>query len=133
MRYLLRNTAIYAFTLYILPHFISGLKLYGGIPTAIVGGIALTLMLMILKPVLNFISIPLNILSLGVFSTLTNVFILYLLTVFITNISITAFTYPGAHFAGFIIPSLHFNTFFAFVVCAGILSAISGILSWILK
>lgn len=133
MRYLLRNTVIYGFTLYILPHFISGVSIKGGIPTVVIGGIALTLMLMILKPILNFISIPLNILSLGIFSTLTNVFILYLLTVFISNISIGAFTYSGAHFAGFIIPKIHFNTFFAFIVSAGILSAISSFLSWILK
>lgn len=133
MRYLLRNTAIYAFTLYIMPYLINGVKISGGIYTVVVAGIALTLMMMILKPILNFISIPLNILSMGIFSTLTNVFILYLLTVFFTKISITAFTYPGAHFAGFIIPSVHLNTFFAFVFAAAILSAISSFLSWLLK
>src|SRR6266446_3948954 len=114
MKTITRNIAIYTFALYLLPKIIPGVHINGGFWTLVVGGFALAFMFLILRPILNIISFPVNILTLGLFSILTNVFILYLLTVFVTGISIEPFTYGKSNMLGFIAPKIAFNTFFAY-------------------
>lgn len=130
---LLRNTAIYSICLYLLMYIIAGVKISGGIQTVIIGGLALTLMFMILKPVLNVLTFPFNVITLGLFSIVTNAVILYLLTVFVPNISITGFHFRGTSVAGFSISSLELNTLFAFILSAIVLSILSGSIRWLLK
>lgn len=133
MKSLLRNTFINSLSLFILAQTVPGLSVHGGLFTFIAGGLALALLFLIVKPILNLISLPLNLLTMGLFSFLINAIIFYLLTVFVTSISITSFTFPGFSFMGFIAPKIFFNTFFAFIIIALFQSAIVTFLSWLIK
>lgn len=133
MKTIVRNTAVYSLSLFLLSLIDEGLTIQGGFSTYIFGGFALCLLFMLLKPVLNILSLPLNLITLGLFSFLTNTIILYLATVLVPQIKISAFNFPGANLSGFIVPQIYFNTFFAFVVSAGLLALISGVISWLTK
>lgn len=133
MKTILRNIGIYTLILYFLPFIIPGVEIEGGAATLFTAGIALALMFLILKPILNIISFPVNIITLGLFSIFTNVLILYLLTVFITDVSVTSFTYDKTEFAGFITPKISFNTFFAYLYTAFVLSFIDSFAKWLIK
>lgn len=128
---ILRNIVFYSFSLFLTSQLLSGLKISGGSTTYVIGGIVLSLLFLIVKPILGIITLPLNIITLGLFSFVINAIILYLLTVFVTNISITAFTFSGLSISGFIIPRLFINDFFAFVVISILLSLIVGLLKWL--
>jgi len=130
MKFLLRNTVIYAFSLFLLPNVFSGLQVHGSLVIYAIGGLILTLMYLVLKPIINIISIPLNIATLGLFSLLVNLLILYLLTVFVPNITISPFTFQGFTFVGFTIPHLHLGVFGAYVIIAVGLAIISGTFRW---
>lgn len=130
MKFLLRNTIIYAFSLYFLPNILKGLQIHGGFPVYLIGGLVLTIMLLILKPIINIISIPLNLATLGLFSLLTNLFILYLLTVFVPNITVSAFRFSGFTFVGFVIPSVTIGLFAAYAVIAIGLAIFSSTFRW---
>lgn len=130
---LLRNTALYAVSLFILPYIVAGVQIDGGVHTLVIGGFALTLMFVLLKPVFNVLTFPFNFITLGLFSVVVNAVILYLLTVFVPNIKVAAFRFPGASVAGFSISSLEFNTLFAFLVAAAILSVLSSLIRWLIK
>ena len=112
---------------------ISGMKVYGGLPTYLIAGLVLTLLLMILKPILNLLALPLNIITLGMFSFVINIIIFYILTVLVAGIVISAFTFPGASFAGFIIPKIYLNALFAFILVSFLQSFMVSFLSWIIK
>lgn len=133
MKSLFRNTAINAFSLFILSQILEGVKIIGGVPTFILGGFVLCLMTKILRPLLELVALPLNIVTFGTFSFLINVIILYLLTIFIPQISINPFVFRGVSFLGFVIPQVSFNSFFAFVVSAFALSIITGSIQWLIK
>lgn len=133
MKSLLRNTLINSLSLFVLAQIVPGLTIHGGFSTFIAGGVALSLLFLIVKPVLNLISLPLNLVTLGLFSFLVNAIIFYLLTVFVTSITITSFTFPGFSFSGFIAPKIFFNTFFAFIIVALLQSLIVNFLSWLIK
>lgn len=133
MKTILRNTLIYALALVLLEQIDGGLQIQGGITSYLFGGLALSLLFMLLKPVLNILSLPLNIITLGFFSFLSNTIILYIATVFVPQIKISSFTFNGASFAGFIVPQMYFNSFFAFVITALILSFVVGAIEWLIS
>lgn len=133
MKSILRRIALYSVSLFLTSQIITGLKISGGLTVYLIGGIALSILFLIVKPILSIITLPLNIITLGLFSFLINAIILYLLTIFVANISISAFTFKGTSFAGFVIPSLYINNFFAFVIVSILLSCIVGFLRWLTK
>jgi putative membrane protein len=133
MKGFLRNVIFNSFAIFLLSQIIGGVKVTGGLPTYLFGGLALTLLLVFLKPILNLLALPLNIITLGFFSFLTNIIIFYLLTVIIPGIMITAFTYPGFTYSGFVIPSIYFNTLFAFLIVAFLQSLTVTFLGWLTK
>lgn len=133
MKGLIRNTTVNSLSLYFLALGLDGVKIEGGAFIYILGGLILSIMLVTIKPILNLISLPLNLITLGLFSFFINAIILYLLTVFLPNISITSFTFNGFSFAGFIVPKIYFNTLMAFVASASILSIIHSYFDWLLK
>lgn len=133
MKSIVRRIAIYTFTLSILPIIIPGVSIDGGFMTLLGGGIALSLMFLILKPILNLISFPVNAITLGLFSIFTNALIIYLLTIFVTGILVNPFTYRSSNIFGFITPNIFFNQFFAYVITAFITSIIVSCLSWLME
>ena len=133
MKTIIRNTAIYMYALFLLPKLIPGVEVDGGLLTFLLGGLALTIMFFVIKPILNIISFPVNILTLGLFSIVMNALIIYLLTIFLTDISVSAFTYERTQWAGFSTPDIAFNTFFAYLYTAIVLSVIKAAVDWIRK
>ena len=133
MKTIIRKILTYIGVLYFLPQFIPGVHISDGFPTLLIGGVALTLLFLVLKPILNLISFPVNFVTLGIFSLIVNVLLLYLLTVFVSGINITAFSYPRIDFEGFIIPALVFNTFFAYVYVSFVVSSVDSLITWLTK
>ncbi|MGA2911418.1 MAG: phage holin family protein [Candidatus Levyibacteriota bacterium] len=133
MKGFIRNVLFNAFSIFLLTQIVGGVKVTGGLPTYLFGGIALTILLVFLKPILNILSLPLNIITLGLFSFVTNIIIFYLLTVIVPGINIIAFTFPGFSYSGFVIPSFYFNVIFAFLLVAFLQSLIVSFLTWLVK
>lgn len=133
MRTLFRNTIVHTAALYALPYVFAGVTIAGGFPTYLLGGILLTIMGFTVKPILGIISFPLNLITMGLFSAITNAIILYLLTVILPKIKIEAFLFEGVRFAGFVIPEANINTFFAYVLSAMLIAVIMTVFNWLIK
>jgi len=127
-----RNSLFNAFSIFFLSQVLPGVHISGGIATYLFGGFALTVLFILLKPLLNILSMPLNLVTLGFFSFLTNVIIFYILTVLVIGISITSFTFPGISYVGFVIPPIYFNTLFAFVLVSFLQSICVSFLNWLI-
>ncbi len=133
MKSVLRRIIYYSVALFITAQALEGVTVNGGLGEYLIGGIVLTILFFLVKPILNIITLPLNIITFGLFSFLTNAIILYLLTVVVPNISINAFTHRGFSFLGFVTPKLQVNGFFAFIAASVTLSLIVGFLKWLIK
>ncbi|NLL70092.1 MAG: phage holin family protein [Epulopiscium sp.] len=98
MRELIARLIINTAALYGAGQFISGIHVdsWG---TALWGAIIFSVLNMIVKPILKFISFPITCLTIGLFSLVINGFILYL-TAFLSSIQIDTF---GAAFIGGIV------------------------------
>jgi putative membrane protein len=133
MKGLVRNVAIYSGALFILPSIVGGVEISGGLGTTIFGGLMLSIMMTVIKPILNVISFPFNLMTLGFFSIFTNAFILYLLTIFVTGIMIHPYKSGGLNIFGFVVPPITFNTLFAFLASALVLAMIVTIIKWLIE
>lgn len=133
MKSLFRTILINSFSLFLLPYLLEGVKITGGIQTYFMAGFLLTILFLILKPILNIVALPLNFLSFGFFSSLINAIILYLMTLFINQVSISPFTFQGYSLSGFVIPKIYFNVFFAYLVSSFIFSFIVSFIKWIIE
>lgn len=133
MKTLLRLVAINVLALFLLPYLVPGVSIEGGLVTLLFAGFVFTLMMYVLKPIINVISLPFNLMTMGIFSIFTNALILYLLTVFVTGIMIHSFTYHRTEIAGFIIPSIHLSTLFAFLAASVVLSVIVTAIKWLIE
>lgn len=133
MKLFFRNCLFNAFSIFLLSAILPGVKVSGGLFTFLLGGVALTLLLVLLKPVLNLLALPFNIITLGMFSFISNIIIFYLLTVLVSGISITSFTFPGISYFGFVIPRIYLNTLFAFLIVAFLQSISVSFLNWLME
>lgn len=69
--------------------------------TLILAGLVLTLLDKLVRPVLKILFLPINIVTLGFFSLVINVFILYLVTYFAPGFIISNVTIFGVHLGHF--------------------------------
>ena len=133
MKSIVRNILIYSLALFALSQIISGVEISGGLPTFLLGGAVLSVMFIVVKPVLNLVALPLNILTLGFFSFFSNVILLFLLTIVVVDIKVSPFVFPGFSYSGFVLPRSEVNQIFAFIVSGLLLSAIITVLTWLIK
>jgi len=133
MKSLLRATIVNTISLFFVSQVLTGVKISGVFITFLFGGLALALLFYIVKPILNILSAPLNFITLGFFSIFTNIIIFYFLTVFVSDIAISAFTFNGISFAGFIVPKIHLSTHFAFWAVSLLKSVFVSFISWLFK
>ncbi len=133
MKSILRTVIVHAVALFACTQLIAGLKVLGGIDTYLFGGLVLSLLSFFIRPVLTVLTLPFNFATMGAFSFLTNALLLYFLTLFIPQIIVTPFVFQGANLLGFIIPKISFNLFFAYIVCAFILSIITSGIYWLIE
>ena len=131
MRFILRNITLYGFSLFILQMLFSGVLVKGGFFTYVLAGCILTVLFYTLRPMLKLLTFPINAATMGIFTVFINACILYVLVVLMPSISISSFVFPGISFLGFVIPKTAFSTFFAYVICAFVISCITTAISWL--
>lgn len=126
-----RRLLFYTSSLFITTLILSGLRVTGGLQAYIIAGIALTIMMFVLKPILTILSFPFNAITFGLFSIIVNTIILFLLTIFIPQITVNPFITSKITFLGFVIPAIALNKWFAFVVASLTISGVYSLLTWI--
>lgn len=133
MKGLLRGFLINLFTLWLTSKVVLGFKVEGGWQIYLLGAAVLTLILIFIKPLLKLLFLPINFLTLGLFSWITNVVILYLLTFFVPQIKVLPFEFPGVSYQGFTIPKIYFGALESFITISFIISFVSNFLTWLAR
>jgi len=93
----------------------------------------LTVFNLCIKPLLNLFLMPINLLTLGGFRWITNVVILFLVTIFIKGFKVLPFVFPGFSSGGFSLPTIHFSLFWSLILVSFLIEVLNYILSWILS
>lgn len=131
MRSILKNILLYAFALYITHLLFDGLILHGDLKTLIIGGLLLAIGFKILKPVLSIISLPFNILSLGLFSIFIIAFIVFLITLIYPAVEIRPFLFPRVSLWGLEIHSFKASLLLSYCIISATIYLITKSVDWL--
>jgi putative membrane protein len=131
MKDLLRESLMRAVALYATAAIFPGLKVSTVAFNLILSGLVFTLFNRLVKPIVKLITLPFNLLTLGLFNWANNVIVLAILVKFWTHVSVVAFSFPAWQQAGFSVPSLYVNILVSYIVAAILLTFIYKLLDWL--
>lgn len=132
MKTLTRSLVINSVVLYLLTQIIPTVRINGGLRFFLLAGVILTGLNLLVKPVLNLLLLPINLLTMGFFRWVSGVVILWLLTGFVPQLSITAYKFQGLSYQGFSAPAADLGIFWTLVVGAFLISLSTTLLEWLL-
>ena len=134
MRTVARAVLTQTLALFLTTQLLSGLSIIGGWSTYLVGGVLLSLLSFALKPLLQIIAFPLNIITFGLFNCIINAILLWVLTILVAHINVHIFRTPEIAIFGMTVPSIHIYSIIpAYIVIAVVLAAITWGITWITK
>lgn len=131
MKHLIRLFLFNVFALWLTSQFIPALVTPQGWQTILFAGFVLSILMLVVTPILKILFIPINILTFGLLSWFINVIVIYLLTLFVPEIQITSWAFPGISWAGFIIPPAHLSYFLTLIATSLCISTITDILHYV--
>lgn len=131
MKSLLRNFLIHLVTLLIVSKILPGFTYTGGLRTLVLGTIAFMLINVAIVPLLKVMFLPLNILTLGIFTWVVNVVGLYLLTTVVPNFRLLPYNFPGGEVGFVSLPQMELNVLYVAVAASFLVGFISHFLQWL--
>lgn len=134
MRKILRYYAITWFGLWLAKRwFPGGLVIIDGTEVLFEMALVLTIANLLVRPVVNILLLPFNLITLGAFRWVVNALMLWLTMKFVPGVAIAAFTYPGINWSGFIIPEFHLSVVGAYLYLSFFMSLTGTILFWLFR
>lgn len=108
-----------------------GLTYSGGFRSLAIGALGLMVINIAIIPILKIMFLPLNILTLGLFTWAINVIGLYLLTTFIPSFRIIPYFYPGGEVIGISLPAMQLNVLHVAILASFLVGLTSHFLEWV--
>jgi len=133
MKKIFRSLVINLAALILVSQAIAGFKISGGYQGILFTAIVLTGVNFAIKPLIKLLLLPINLITLGAFRWVANVFSLYLVTLLIPYLEIFSFTFPGFTYQGFIIPEMYLVKIWVLFISSFLISLFTTFLFWLFK
>ena len=130
---ILKSFLINAVALYVLTVIVPAFKISGGLNSFLTAGATLTVLNLLVKPILNLLLLPINLLTLGFFKWASSVLIIWLLAKLTPGLTIASYSFQGFSYQGFTVPAAQFNVLWTLVIGSFMMSIITTFLDWILN
>jgi len=128
MKHIVRVFLFNAFGIWLTSQMLPFFSIGTGWQAVLFAGAILSVLMLIVKPLLHILFIPINIMTFGLLSWCINVIVVYLLTLIEPSIRIIEWTFPGASYAGFVLPEMHFSYILSLICATLTLTFITNIL-----
>jgi len=130
---ILKHFIINTVSLYLISLAVSGIIFADGMYSVVLAGIVLTLTTLIIKPVINILLLPINLITFGLFRWVGFAITLYLVTLIVPGFKLMEFVFKGFSSYWFTIPSVSLSGVLAFIAFSFLISTIASIGYWIFK
>lgn len=131
MKTILRIILINFIALWATTQILLGLTYTGGFKTLFLGALAFAAINILLIPVLKILLLPLNLMTIGLFSWISNVLALFALVNLVPQFKLVPFYFPGARFDGFIVPGINLPVLWVAIIASFIIGVITHFLQWL--
>lgn len=130
---ILKNYVIATLSLYVASLLAQGLSFDGGAQTILIAGGVLTLAFIIVRPIINLLLLPINLITFGFFRWISSAVALYLVTLVVPGFKILGFNFTGYTNNWFSLPAFSLDGILAYIAYSFVLSAVAGIIHWVIK
>ncbi len=133
MKSILRHYIIDTVSLYLVSRMASGMVFEKGMESLLLAGLALSIGTILIKPIINILLLPINLVTFGLFKWLSSAISFYIIILIVPGFKIVNFYFAGFATKWFEIPSFGFNGLMAFLAFSFLLSIIISLVHWLLK
>ena len=133
MRTIIKHFIIDTITLYLISQAVKGIVFTEGTYTLLLAGLGLMLATNLVRPIINILLLPINLITFGLFKWVTYAITLYLVTLVVPGFHIGEFVFAGFNSYWFSIPGISLVGVLAFIAFSFVISTVSSILYWIFK
>jgi len=130
---ILRFFVVDTLSLYIIANSTTGIILQNGLFTLLLAGLGLSLASVVVRPIINILLLPINLITFNLFKWASSAIALYIVTLVVPGFIIEGFYFAGFSGKWFDIPTIALSGFLAFVAISFILSFLSAIISLLIK
>ena len=133
MKRVLKHFVIDTVSLYLVSQAVTGIAFEGGLNTLFLTGFVLTLATLLVRPIINILLLPINLVTFGLFRWVTYALTLYLVTLIVDGFKLTQFHFGGFGSYWFNIPEVSLTGLLALLAFSLSISFVSTTISWIMK
>ncbi len=134
IRLFFRTISINLLGIFLASQILSGIIVYvGGYQTLLLAALVIAGVNLFVRPIINLLLLPINLITLGMFRWVSNLVTLFLATRLISNLQIRPFDFTGLNFGFLIVPAIHFTAFMSFVVATLTLTFTFHFLYWLFQ
>lgn len=133
MKRIIRIFIVETGALYIVTRIASGIVIERGLEGLLIAGAALTAMALFVKPAINLLLLPLNLVTLGLFRWVGQAIALYLVDLIVPSFSITGFNFAGFESVFISLPPLSLGNPISYVAFSFLLSLITTFTFWLIR
>ena len=133
MKFILKIYLTNTLSLYLASVVFGGMQLSKGINSILLAGVGLSLLSLLVKPLINLLLLPLNLITFGLFRWVSSAIALYLVTLIIPGFKIIGFSFAGLASKWIDIPSVNLSGILSIIAFSLVISVISSILHWLIS
>jgi uncharacterized membrane protein YvlD (DUF360 family) len=133
MKALLRAILINLLVIYTVDKFYPGFILEPGIKNLITAAILWHIINKIVRPIIKLLLLPINLITLNLFAWTIGIITIFILQTILGTIEIVTYDFPGLTASGFVIPSLHINIFFSYILTSLMLNGGVNSIKWLIR
>ena len=133
MKRLLRLYVFDTVSLYLASQMAGGLVFEGGITTLLIAGLGLVGSTLVVKPIINVLLLPINLVTFGFFKWASSAIVLYIVTLVVQGFDIVGFSTPALTSQWIDIPALQLEGILAFVAFSFLIFILTSVMTWLTK
>lgn len=131
MRWIIRQLLFHLAALITASQLIAGFNVVYETTSLAYTTLALATINVFIKPLVKIFFLPLNLITLNLFSLIINMGVVYALTRIVPTVSVTSWHFAGLALNGFVIPSFEFTVLYTYLAVSIILTTTVSLLNWV--
>lgn len=133
MKKIIRHYIVDTFALWTVSQITEGLFFEKGLTTLLLAGVGLTAATLVVRPLVNILILPLNLITFGLFKWVSSAIALYLVTLVVPGFAIVRFFFAGMSTKWLDIPAIDLSGVVAYVAFSLLISIITSLFYWLIK
>ena len=133
MKTFLKHVLINLLVIYLVDITYPGFSILHNIKILLSAAIIWLLLNKIVKPIIKLLLLPINLITLNLFSWAIGIITLFLLQVLVGDIKIIPFQFTGFSYEGFTIPPFYINIFLSYIIASSLLNIYHSLIVWLIR